>query len=318
MAYRKMEKRLLRNALSGIKMAVFLDPSNPEWHYELAQVYDDFDVYGVSLPNVKQSTYDLAVEAYQKTIQLKPDFLRPHLSLGLLHHRKGNYELAADNFRDVIKLDSNNMIAYNYLADCNSKVKRTAKIVYSIVNFKYERFDSLANFKSDHFDSLSVDFKGAEFHNEAYFEDTYFHNIAEFTCAEFDSIVNFGSAHFYGPAFFWNVYFYSSVFFLGAHFEKLADFEGAYFHGLAHFGMTHFKDKIVFNSANFDNKIDFREALFDSTASANFTLAEIKDTVFVGIERSFTDVKKSSHLQRYDFMKAKLLPADKRIIPPDN
>lgn len=133
-AYRKLGKKQLRNAATGMKHALRIKSDNPEWHYELAQTYDDMDKYEVSLPSSKRSSYDLAIEAYKKTIQLKSDFLEAHLSLGLLYHRKGKYELAAEKFCEVIRLNLNNVTAYLCLADCYFKHDRFDEAIENLNN----------------------------------------------------------------------------------------------------------------------------------------------------------------------------------------
>ena len=123
-AYRKLGSGQLKNALSGISQALRIRPNDPNWQYALAQTYDDMDKFGVTLTDTNKTTYELAVEAYTKAIALKDRFKEAHLSLGELYLRKGKYELAAEKFKDVIKIDPENESSYSYLADCLCKLER--------------------------------------------------------------------------------------------------------------------------------------------------------------------------------------------------
>ena len=113
--------RQLMNALNGLMHASKIDTNNYKIHYELAQTYDEMDKYHIFLPNNEKTTYALAIETYEKAIQLKPGYKEAYYSLGSIYHRKGKYELAAKNFEDVIKYDADNFSAYLQLADCYAK-----------------------------------------------------------------------------------------------------------------------------------------------------------------------------------------------------
>jgi len=117
-AYRKLGSGQLRNALSGIRHALEINSSDPAWHYELALVYDDMDQYRIELENSARTTYELAVEKYENTIERDRNFIKAHLSLGMLYQRKGKCELASKKYDDVTKLDIRNVVAYLNWADC--------------------------------------------------------------------------------------------------------------------------------------------------------------------------------------------------------
>lgn len=123
-AYRNLGSGQLKNALSGISQALKIRPNDPNWQYALAQTYDDMDKFGVTLTDTNKTTYELGVEAYKKAIALQDGFKEAHLSLGELYLRRGKYELAAEKFKDVIKIDPQNESSYSYLADCLCKLDR--------------------------------------------------------------------------------------------------------------------------------------------------------------------------------------------------
>ncbi|MCH8955936.1 hypothetical protein IIA28_11550, partial [candidate division KSB1 bacterium] len=65
-----------------------------------------------------------------------------------------------------------------------------------------------------------------------------------------------------------------------------------------------------FENAVFKNRIDFREARFDKSGLVEFSLTTIRDTVLIGNMGS-------ADIQNYDFLRAKLLPADKQVTAAD-
>jgi len=124
-----------------------------------------------------------------------------------------------------------------------------------------------------------------KFDSRANFEMAQFDSLAYFELAEFNNLANFG----------------------GAQFDYLADFSGAQFDSLADFEGAEFRSKITFNSASFNggSKLNFRGAAMADTA--DFSFATLKDTLFIGTPRISTS-------QRYDFMRAYLLPAGQDIL----
>jgi len=174
--------------------------------------------------------------------------------------------------------------------------------------FTWAQFDSRADFKQAQFHSLAV-FHAAQFDSQACFGSAQFHGRAVFEGAQFDSRANFGWAQFHSRADFKQAQFHSLADFGLAQFDSLTDFEGAQFDSGADFRWAQFIDIVDFNSAVFNNQIDFRWAHIDSIV--DFSLAEIKDTVLVGIE-------KANELQRYDFMRATLLEAGIDTIEADS
>jgi len=179
----------------------------------------------------------------------------------------------------------------------------------NLAYFWYTQFDSLADFGGAQFDSLA-DFRHAQFHSEVYFWYNRFNNRAYFRYARFNSRANFGHARFSSLADFVGARFDSRVNFWEARFDSRVNFVVAQFNSRANFGGAQFKDKMYFNSAIINSPMDFRGAVFDSVAEVDFSLSEIKDTLFVGIPNS-------SQLQKYDFMRANLLEKHKEIIKPD-
>ncbi|MFX0137848.1 MAG: pentapeptide repeat-containing protein [Candidatus Hodarchaeota archaeon] len=132
------------------------------------------------------------------------------------------------------------------------------------VNFSWEKFDSTAYFEEALFDSV------------VYFIGTEFSKKADFQVAQFRSSVQFRHATFKG----------------------LAEFEEAQFHECVDFSYAKFNDRIRFNSAIFNSKIYLNDTYFDSTM--DFSLATIKDTIFIGN-------KNSDKIQKYNFLRAKFL-----------
>lgn len=178
---------------------------------------------------------------------------------------------------------------------------------YSSVNFCQAKFYKECSFILAHFDSIawfgdnffpigptfydSVYFNNAHFCSECYFRHTTFNKNVEFREVKFDTLVSFENVHFSANVDFSKTYFGDKV-----------DFHEAKFDRLAYFELTCFNNKVDFNSACFNGPIYFVNAIFDSSAIVDFSLAEIKWPIYVGI-------KDSPKIQRYDLLRAKLLPA---------
>jgi len=236
---------------------------------------------------------------------------------------------------------------------------RRIPLNFTKANFDSARFDSQAYFRYAQFDSQAY-FWGARFDSQPVFWGARFDSLADFRYARFNSIANFGDARFASLADFWRARFDNLADFWGARFDNLAnfkdtrfnsltDFRGTRFDSLADFGFARFdswtdfrfarfEDKINFNSAIINHRMNFRETIFNSVSEVDFSLAEIKDTLFVGIRNlsklmrrgfkdlrtaiqlqklGFVDIRTLSQLQKYDFMRANLLEEHKEIIKPD-
>lgn len=186
--------------------------------------------------------------------------------------------------------------------------------------FAGAKFDGLADFKHTKFDSL-VNFEWAQFGKQAYFGSAIFGSQAKFEIVRFDGwayfkganfgkLADFRAVNFGALADFGSARFGRQVTFLYAKFGNQADFGYAEFNREASFNCAQFKDKIIFNSAIINNQISFMYAKFDSLAIADFSLAEIKDTLFIGNPNS-------NKLQKYNFLLANLIEKHKEVIKSD-
>ena len=133
--------------------------------------------------------------------------------------------------------------------------------------------------------------------------------MAGFGAAKFDSRANFSAAQFDSLADFQWAKFHGQAKFRAAKFDSRANFSAAQFDNLADFQWAKFRNKIIFTSATFNGgRLDFRIAELDSMV--DFTLATLKDTLFIGNAKSTT-------VQKYDFMRAYLLAAGQDVTPAD-
>lgn len=166
---------------------------------------------------------------------------------------------------------------------------------HNLAFFKMASFNDWVNFVKVRFDSLS-DFSLVRFNNHSNFHTSIFNSDANFNGASFASTVDFRITHFQGKANFKN-----------AQFNNKADFGKAYFASEVIFEGAQFKGKVIFNSAKINSKLDFRKACFSRLAEIDLSLAEIRDSVFVGIPDS-------DSLQKYDFLRAKLMETNEDFI----
>lgn len=175
--------------------------------------------------------------------------------------------------------------------------------------FQETQFAREANFKRTHFHKR-VHLSFARFGKLAFFSEAKFDSLADFKRVQFSGRTNFRNAKFNRLAFFKNARFNRHVDFRRVQFNHRVDFSGAKFDSLADFKQVRFKDKISFNSAILNRSIDFRQTAFDNLAAIDFSLATIKDTLFVGIHNA-------SKLQKYDFIRANFLEKHREVIKPD-
>jgi len=229
---------------------------------------------------------------------------------------------------------------------CNTLFMDTTKFYRNIfnskVNFKYSQFDSLMFFVCNRFKG-EVDFRFAKLY-KANFLNNYFYNRVDFYMADFnkqcsrnfnfslnyfDSLVTFCNAKFDCYADFRQTVFHSMVNFQYAtfndstsfylcNFRNNADFRNTKFRGITNFRNTEFQNivnfkytqfnnHINFEHAKFDSLIDFRNAQFSKNAIVDFSLAEIKHPLYVGILGSGNE-------QKYNFMRTNFLEAGTRNI----
>lgn len=186
----------------------------------------------------------------------------------------------------------------------------------SIANFKQSKFQSTANFENVNFDE-KTEFQYSIFMKIAYFNQSRFISSVNFYHTKFDSVVIFNKAYFkdfsnFSATIFLNNVEFKEIKFLGqtdfrnSQFNATVDFKGSKFSKFLYFNGSKFNKLMNFSSCIFDEKIDFRNVKFDSFAIVDFSLAEIKDTIFVGNLNS-------REIQRYDFMKTKLLEKGETI-----
>ncbi len=72
--------------------------------------------YKQGLSHSDQGNYEIAIQNYNKAIELKPNFLDAYLKRGLAYHFMEKYNQAILNYNKAIELDSKNIIAYHYRA----------------------------------------------------------------------------------------------------------------------------------------------------------------------------------------------------------
>ncbi|MFQ5780216.1 MAG: tetratricopeptide repeat protein [Nitrospiria bacterium] len=93
------------DAIASFKKVLSIDPNYSEAYNYLGKVYE------------VQGKLGKAVEAYQKALENKqyatPQL--PHLNLGLLYLKQEKYDEARREFQNVLRFDSDNIVAHNEL-----------------------------------------------------------------------------------------------------------------------------------------------------------------------------------------------------------
>lgn len=96
-----------------LKDALELEPANPDYHFELANVYAaSFDSLRQTRAQDKaREMLALATSHLSQTVMLQPAHLAAQYNLGILYKRAGRFEEAREQFKKVLALDSNNVNA---------------------------------------------------------------------------------------------------------------------------------------------------------------------------------------------------------------
>lgn len=68
--------------------------------------------FNLGMAEARLGKYKEAKEAYNKSIELKPDYAPVYLFRGILEHGEGNFELAAKDYTLAIEIDENTIDAY--------------------------------------------------------------------------------------------------------------------------------------------------------------------------------------------------------------
>lgn len=99
----------LDEAEQELKEAILEDPRNPQYHFELANLYalahDESeqagDEYGAT-QRMRQAAREL-----EQAVMASPGFLPGHYNLGVVYKKLGKYEAARREFKIVLQLDPN-------------------------------------------------------------------------------------------------------------------------------------------------------------------------------------------------------------------
>lgn len=96
-----------------LKEALQFEPANPDYHFELANVYAArFDLLRKTRAREKaEEMLNLASDQLNQTVMLKPDHAAAHYNLGVLYKRGRRYEEAREEFKKVLSIDPNSVNA---------------------------------------------------------------------------------------------------------------------------------------------------------------------------------------------------------------
>jgi len=103
----------LTEAEGQIKKALELEPANPDYHFELANVYamrHDARIKSSRSDSADPILEQIARELEQ-AVMLRPDFLPAHYNLGVVYKKQGRYEKAREAFRSVLALNPKQLAA---------------------------------------------------------------------------------------------------------------------------------------------------------------------------------------------------------------
>ncbi len=119
-AYIRYKEKDVQSAQTLLEEAAKLDPKNPEIFNLLGDVYTELN------------NGTMAANNYNKTLELEKDHVKALLHKGQLYKRSTNYEGAAIEFQNALKIDPNFAPAYRELGEVSFKMKKLddAKMYY--------------------------------------------------------------------------------------------------------------------------------------------------------------------------------------------
>ncbi|MDD5217628.1 MAG: tetratricopeptide repeat protein [Candidatus Omnitrophica bacterium] len=102
---RQHDQGMLAEAEKHLIDAIALEPTNADYHFELANIYAAAYDQWKRDPKRSQTEEYLGRAAYelQQAIMFRPDFLAAHFNLGVVYKKRGQYEKAREQFKKVLK-----------------------------------------------------------------------------------------------------------------------------------------------------------------------------------------------------------------------
>ena len=113
------QNRNPRLAIDWINKALHIEPANPKFHNNLATAYLDLE------------DYPSAVNAYDKAIQYKEDYVDAYFNKGIALIKLKKYELAIQALKQAISLESNFAEALILLGNSLKEVGRAGEAIHS-------------------------------------------------------------------------------------------------------------------------------------------------------------------------------------------
>ncbi|HXV28287.1 MAG TPA: tetratricopeptide repeat protein, partial [bacterium] len=109
---RLKEQGAFLEAENALLEALRTEPTNPDYHFELANVYAArYDrIRNKTSPQAKEMV-DRAERALEQAVMFRPDFVAAYFNLGVIYRHQGLYEESREAFRRVLELDPNQVQA---------------------------------------------------------------------------------------------------------------------------------------------------------------------------------------------------------------
>jgi len=121
-AVRRMQAGDLAGADQILQKALGNDPTDPQLHFELANLYplrhdETKKVSEKKRKRKKEARGDIrlleqAARELEQAVMLQPNFIAAHYNLGVVYKRQGRYVEARNEFREVLKIDPSQISAH--------------------------------------------------------------------------------------------------------------------------------------------------------------------------------------------------------------
>src|SRR5262245_61473537 len=104
----RRKKGQLAEAARAFAEAIRIDPLDFLSTLSLGQIYQML----AASAGERVETLRMAVRAYQRACELRPDHFEAHLNLGVCYHQLGDFDQAIEFYQAALKIDPQNAFAY--------------------------------------------------------------------------------------------------------------------------------------------------------------------------------------------------------------
>lgn len=150
-------EEMTEEALANLKMAAEIDTTNPTIFFAIGAKYNEVVDDTTKTPEMREDAFQNAIVAYERSIELKPDYFDPNYNIGALYVNKASSEITAAGqlpYEEQEKYDELMALANLYLETCLPFLEKAHELqpddVSTLVSLKeiYTRLGMLEEMKA--------------------------------------------------------------------------------------------------------------------------------------------------------------------------